>query len=100
MAALDEETFNAAFGERLRWVREDCMHASRPKFAKRLGVSSEQLKRYETRPKSAFPLYLLPELIVMTFEPYEFWIGELPSQHWAHRTGVVPVNFRKSQRRN
>lgn len=81
MAALDEETFNAAFGERLKWVRE-AMGLSRPQLAKRLGVSTEQLKRYETRRSSAFPLYLLPDLIEATLEPYPFWVGEQSSKHW------------------
>lgn len=81
MSSLDEETFNAAFGERLKWVRE-AMGLSRPAFAKRLGVTAEQLKRFETRRTSAFPLYLLPELIETTLEPYAFWVGEQPSKHW------------------
>lgn len=84
MVAIDEETFNAAFGQRLMWVRTQ-MGLSRPELAKRLGITKDQLKRYETRPKSGLPLYLLPELIVITFEPYEFWIGERPSKHWLFR---------------
>lgn len=81
---LDEKSFNSAFGKRLKWVREQ-MGASRTKFAKRLGITADQLKRYETRESSGFPLYLLPELIDFTLEPYAFWMGEEPSKHWRFR---------------
>lgn len=95
MDFLDEKTFNAAFGKRLRWVRDE-MDLSRPAFGKRLGITKDQLKRYETRDDSAFPLYLLPPLIHHTFEPYAYWVGEVPSQYWGKRSKDVLVEFRKS----
>lgn len=85
MEYLDEKTFNAAFGKRLQWVREEGMRISRPKFAKRLKITVNQLKRYETRESSGFPLYLLPELIDFTLEPYAYWMGEQPSRYWRAR---------------
>lgn len=95
MDFLSEKPFNAAFGKRLRWVRDE-MGLSRTELGARLGVTKEQLKRYETRDNAAFPLYLLPPLIHHTFEPFAFWIGEQPSQYWAKRRKDVLVDFRTS----
>lgn len=85
MEFLDEKSFNTAFGKRLQWLREQVLKNSRTKFAKRLGVTANQLKRYETgdenRDTGAFPLYLLPKLIEITNEPYAFWMGEQPSRY-------------------
>lgn len=81
MQFLDEPEFNAAFGKRLSWVRNQ-MGLTRPELADRLGITEHKLKRYESRDSSAFPLYLLPLLIHHTLEPYAFWVGEQPSKHW------------------
>lgn len=83
MASPEELEFNKAFGQRLAWVRI-AMDLSRPQLAAKLGmgVTSEMLKRYETRDESAFPLYLLPKLIEVSLEGYLFWIGDQPSKHW------------------
>lgn len=76
---LDEPDFNAAFGKRLMETRTN-MKMSRPALAFSLGITKDQLKRYETRPSAGFPLYLLPQLIRITGKPYSFWIGPPPAR--------------------
>lgn len=102
MASPEEIAFNKAFGQRLFWVRDTMMHQSRAKFAKSLGmgVTADMLKRYETRDEAAFPLFLLPELIRITHESYEFWIGTEASKFWARQADHVLVDFRTSKRTN
>lgn len=79
-----EEAYNAEFAERLRFSR-DAMGMSRSALGRALGVTSEQVKRFETRtedrPHASFPVYLLPALIKATLEPYEYWIGARPSRY-------------------
>lgn len=79
MDFLDEPTFNAAFGKRLQETRE-AMGLSRPQLAHSLGITKDQLRRYETRPDSGFPLYLLPVLIFVTGKQYPYWIGPPPQK--------------------
>ncbi len=79
MEFLSEDEFNAAFGKRLRTAR-DALGMSRPTLAGLLGITKDQLKHYENRSDSAFPLYLLPALIHYTGEPYAYWAGDQPSR--------------------
>lgn len=74
MEFLGEPEFNAIFGSRVMAVRKK-MKLSRPQLAYSLGITKDQLKRYETRPSSGFPLCLLPQLIFITGRPYTFWLA-------------------------
>jgi|JI9StandDraft_1071089.scaffolds.fasta_scaffold613059_1 transcriptional regulator with XRE-family HTH domain len=87
MQFLDEAQFNAIFGARLKETRER-MNLSRPQFAHSLGITKDQLKRYETRESSGFPLYLLPQLIFLTGRPYSYWISPAQQLKRTHLTLV------------
>lgn len=90
MIFLDEDEFDATFGKRLRFTRTS-LGMSRPTLAGLLGITKDQLKRYEGRPNeppSSFPLYLIPALIHYTGEPYAYWSGDQPSKRT--RFYVVP----------
>jgi transcriptional regulator with XRE-family HTH domain len=74
MQMLDEDAFNAAFQERLRRIRTD-MGWSQPRMAAALGLGLDAYKKYEKRPRSAFPLFLLPKLVLITDTTYAYWFG-------------------------
>lgn len=74
MQFLDEDAFNAAFQERLRRARTE-MGWSQPRMAAALGLGLDAYKKYEKRPRSAFPLFLLPKLVVITDTSYAYWFG-------------------------
>ena len=76
MQFLEEDAFNAAFQERLRRARTE-MGWSQPRMAAALGLKIDAYKKYETRPRSAFPLFLLPKLVVITDTSYAYWFGPL-----------------------
>lgn len=44
-------------------------------MAYELRIKEDTYKKYENRPGSKFPLYLLPRLIFVTDRPYSYWIG-------------------------
>lgn len=68
----DEETFNAAFKKRLLETRL-ALGLTHDQIAAALGVKAAAYQKYETRPRSGFPLYLLPRLIATTDKPYSYW---------------------------
>lgn len=73
-ASPDELAFIARFQPLLRKTRED-MGFSQPQMAASLGLSLSAYKKLEWRSSSAFPLYLLPQLIRITGRPVEYWLG-------------------------
>ncbi len=72
MRILDEDQFTTEFQARLRRTRGD-MDLTQKEFAARLGLEVATYQKYETRPRSKFPLYLLPKLIVETERSYSYW---------------------------
>ncbi len=78
MQLLDEDAFNAAFQDRLRQVRTD-MGWSQPRMAAALGLKLDNYKKIEKRPRSAFPIHLLPKLVLITDTNYAFWFGPVES---------------------
>lgn len=72
MKILDEDQFTTEFQARLRRTRDD-MDLTQEAFAARLGLKAATYQKYETRPRSKFPLYLLPKLIVETERSYSYW---------------------------
>ena len=72
MQILDEDQFTTEFQARLRRTRE-AMKLTQEEFGKRLGLKAATYQKYETRPRSKFPLYLLPKLIVETERSYSYW---------------------------
>lgn len=70
----DEDEFDVQFKERLRATRKelDWTHA---RMADALRIKEDAYKKYEKRPRSQFPLYLLPRLIFITDRPYSYWLG-------------------------
>jgi len=72
MQILDEDQFTSEFQARLRRTRKD-MNLSQKEFGERLGLKEAAYQKYETRPRSKFPLYLLPKLIVETERSYSYW---------------------------
>lgn len=91
MQFLDEDAFNAAFQDRLRRARKE-MGWSQPRMAAALGLGLDAYKKYEKRPRSAFPLHLLPKLAVITDTPYAYWFG---FQDSADRSNVRPLRIRR-----
>ena len=79
MQLLDEDAFNAAFQERLRRARTT-MGWSQPRMAAALGLTLDAYKKIEKRPRAAFPIYLVPKLILLTDTTYAYWFGPLNSQ--------------------
>lgn len=85
----EELRFIAEFQPRLRKARLD-LGWSHEVMAGQLGVSENAYKKYEGRKKSAFPLYLLPELIRITGRPAHYWLGiSSDPRQWRARFRVV-----------
>lgn len=78
MQLLEEDAFNAAFQDRLRQTRID-MGWSQPRMAAALGLKLDAYKKIEKRPRSAFPIHLLPKLILITDTNYAYWFGPTES---------------------
>lgn len=78
MDFLDEDSFIAQFQERLKATRDQDMKFTHSQMAHALGIEKDAYKKYENRPRSAFPLYLLPRLIFVSGKPYSYWLGGRP----------------------
>lgn len=94
MDFLDETEFNAAFQRRLLASRL-ALDWSQQRMALALHTTKDAYKRYESRPGSTFPLYLIPRLIYITGKPAHYWLG-LPADE-SNRRGravlrVIPQN--------
>lgn len=59
MITLREAAFIAEFQPRLKAVREKELDWSQARLADALGIGVNAYKKYEGRPESAFPMYLL-----------------------------------------
>lgn len=70
---IDEDEFIAQFQERLKRARVE-RNMTQKELATALGLPKNTYKKYEARPGSSFPLYLLPRLSVLLGRPLEFWI--------------------------
>lgn len=82
MQFLAEEEFNAAFQRRLKETRLE-RRMTHGQMAHALRIKEDAYKKYENRSGSAFPIYLLPQLVFVTSRPYSYWLdGQL---------GVKPV---------
>ena len=76
----EENAFIAAFQARLKAAREE-RGLTQEQLAVSLGLNKSTYKKYETRPGSSFPLYLLPALCVILARPAEYWIyGDGPTK--------------------
>lgn len=71
----EERAFIAEFQARLRQAREGELRWSQDLMARRLGISRGAYIRYENRPSSAFPIFLLPSLAQLTNKPLHYWLG-------------------------
>jgi transcriptional regulator with XRE-family HTH domain len=72
-----EDDFNLAFQARLAETRR-ALDWSHPRMAHRLGIKTDAYKKYEKRPGSAFPLYLLSRLVYETNRPLSYWLEGQP----------------------
>lgn len=78
MATNDaERAFIAWFQPRLRAAREQA-GLSQAGMAKGLGIGLNAYKKMEWRDTSAFPLYLVPDLVRLTGRPFDYWLGPDP----------------------
>lgn len=73
MQFLDEDAFNAAFQQRLKATRTE-LGWKHGRMAHALGITEDAYKKIENRPRSAFPLYLLPVLVFATDRPLSYWL--------------------------
>lgn len=72
MEYLSKEEFRLAFQKRLLDARESLGY-THEQMAKGLKISTAAYQKYETRPRSHFPLYLLPRLVDLTETSYSYW---------------------------
>ena len=68
-----EALFIAAFQARLKRAREERGMTQR-QMAISLDLPVSTYKKYETRPGSSFPSYLLPDLSIILDQPLGYWI--------------------------
>lgn len=68
----DRESFDRAFKKRLLETRTE-LEFGHKRMAAELGIKEAAYQKYETRPGSHFPLYLLPRLVSFTDKPYSYW---------------------------
>ena len=73
--------FREAFQNRLREIQGKRTDAG---MAELLGVNAERYKKWKTRPKSQFPMFLLPKLCAIG----ETTIGKLLQEVWTMSTSV------------
>ena len=78
MDYLSEDQFNEAFQARLAETRHR-LGWKHPRMAHALGIKTDAYKKYEKRPGSAFPLYLLPRLAFETATPISYWLAGQPA---------------------
>lgn len=74
MNFVEEDQFNAQFQERLKRTREE-LDMTQAQMASHLRIPKETYKKYESRPRSSLPLYLLPRLVFVTGRPHSYWLG-------------------------
>lgn len=77
MDFLDEDAFTKSFQERLAETRNQ-LKWNYGQMAHALRIKEDAYKKYEKRPGSKFPLYLLPRLIYVTGRPHFYWL-DLPT---------------------
>lgn len=65
-----EAAFDAAFGKRLRWAREQTIY-TQESLAAALGIGYHQYKKYEYGTRS-FPLYLLRDVASRLDQPISY----------------------------
>lgn len=76
----NEAEFNAAFQRRLKETRLE-RRMTHGQMAHALRIKEDAYKKYENRSGSAFPIYLLPQLVFVTSRPYSYWLdGQLGSK--------------------
>lgn len=77
----DEDAFIEAFQERLVRARLE-RGLTQQQLALSLGLKKSTYKKYEARPRSSFPLYLLPKLSIILGRPVEYWVygNEIPGR--------------------
>lgn len=68
----DKLAFDRAFKKRLVETRLELDYSHR-QMADELGIKEAAYQKYETRPGSLFPLYLLHRLVSFTEKPYSYW---------------------------
>jgi transcriptional regulator with XRE-family HTH domain len=73
MEFLDEAEFNKAFQRRLKETRLE-RQMTHGQIAHALRIKEDAYKKYENRSGSAFPMYLLPQLVFVTSRPYSYWL--------------------------
>lgn len=73
MEFLPEAEFNAAFQKRLKETRLE-RRMTHGQMAHALRIKEDAYKKYENRSGSAFPIYLLPQLVFVTSRPYAYWL--------------------------
>lgn len=79
-----EEEFNAAFQRRLKETRLE-RRMTHGQMAHALRIKEDAYKKYENRSGSAFPIYLLPQLVFVTSRPYSYWLdGQLGAKAVLH----------------
>lgn len=80
MEFLTEDQFSVAFQKRLKETRLE-RQMTHGQMAHALRIKEDAYKKYENRPGSAFPIYLLPRLVFITSRPYAYWLdGQLASK--------------------
>lgn len=67
----EERSFNEALGHRLRDLRKRRDWTSET-MAKALGIPPDRYRKYETRPASAFPPYLIERVALIFDESIEY----------------------------